>query len=342
MLIGWSVSIILLLSMIRTIPLEQFWIALHQINPLFILLAVVFALFNLWIRGYRWAFLFYPHYQVSPYAAFSLSSIGLAINAILPGRVGELARIGLATKKFCTSVTFTTATVVIERLLDGIILLSLLGFSLFFLPQVKVTHSVQWLGHTVDNEIILKLMKGIAVICFTLVVFVIGFIIPYTRQAIYHLLSKIPFIGQWVNQNTVEIFKDLGNCFGSLKDLRTVSKLFVYSITLWLAIAVYNYLIALGMSGIQLTFLQTIVVTSMSITASSLPSAPGAWGVFEAGALFALVILGIPFEQAAGVTYVIIIHIVNYLLVVLLGIMLALQEHMSLLIRVKEKEENID
>jgi hypothetical protein len=96
------------------------------------------------------------------------------------------------------------------------------------------------------------------------------------------------------------------------------------------------------MNGIQLTFLQTMVVTSMSITASSLPSAPGAWGVFEAGALFALVILCIPFEQAAGVTYIIIIHIVNYLLLVLLGIMLAFQEHISLLSRVEEKEVNVN
>jgi hypothetical protein len=152
----------------------------------------------------------------------------------------------------------------------------------------------------------------------------------------------MPFIGQWINQNTAKIFQDLGNCFDSLKDMRTLLKLFVYSITLWLAIAVYNYLIALGMSGIQLTFLQTIVVTSISITASSLPSAPGAWGVFEAGALFALVILGIPFEQAVGVAYVLTIHIVNYLLVMLLGIMLALQEHISLLSRVEEKEENVN
>ncbi len=67
----------------------------------------------------------------------------------------------------------------------------------------------------------------------------------------------------------------------------------------------------------------------MSIAASSIPSVPGAWGVFEAGALFALVISGVQFDQAIGVAYVLAIHIVNYLLIVLLGITLALREHVS-------------
>ncbi len=67
-------------------------------------------------------------------------------------------------------------------------------------------------------------------------------------------------------------------------------------------------------------------MTSISIAASSIPSVPGAWGVFEAGGLFALVISGVQFEQAVGIAYVLTIHIVNYLLIVLLGF----REHVSL------------
>jgi uncharacterized membrane protein YbhN (UPF0104 family) len=57
---------------------------------------------------------------------------------------------------------------------------------------------------------------------------------------------------------------------------------------------------------------------------------PQNMGVFEAGGLFALVISGVQFDQAVGIAYVLTVHIVSYLLVVLLGITLALREHVSL------------
>jgi len=310
-LVSWSISILLLLGMFHVVPFKEAWRAAHQVNPLFILLAVSFAFISLWVKGHRWALLFFPHYHISPYAAFSLSTIGLAINGTLPGRVGELARISLAVKKFRTSVTFTTTTVVIERLFDAIILLSLLGLSLFLLPPI-VDRSVQLLGYTVNSDIIMNFMKGLAFLCMSLVVVVIGLAIPYTRETIHQLLSKIPFIGSWINQKTAIMFDDLGKSLSLLKEVPTISKLLFYSMTIWLAIAIYVYLI------------------SISIAASSIPSVPGAWGVFEAGGLFALVISGIQFDQAVGIAYVLTIHIVNYLLTVLLGIILALREHVSL------------
>jgi hypothetical protein len=189
---------------------------------------------------------------------------------------------------------------------------------------------VQLLGYTVNSEIIMNFMRGLAFICLSLVIVVIGFAIPYTRKTIHQLLSNIPFIGSWINRKTANMFDDLGKGLTSLKNLCTISKLLFYSITIWLAFAICNYLISLGMSGIQLTFLQAIVVTSMSIAASFIPSVPGAWGVFEAGGLFALVISGVQFDQAVGIAYVLTVHIVSYLLIVLLGITLALREHVSL------------
>ncbi len=329
-LVSWSISILLLVGMFHVVPFKEVWRALHQVNPLFILLAVSFAFLNLWLRGYRWALLFFPHYHILPRSAFSLTTIGLAINGTLPGRVGELARIALAVKKFRASVTFTTTTVVIERLFDAIILLSLLGLSLFLLPPIEVDRSVQLLGYTVNSEIIMNFMKGLAFICLSLVIVVIGLAIPYSRKTIHQLLSKIPFIGSWINRKTANMFDDLGKGLSSLKKVPTISKLLLYSMAIWLAVAISVYLISLGMTGIQLTFLQAIVVTSMSIAASSIPSVPGAWGVFEAGGLFALVISGVQFDQAVGIAYVLTVHIVSYLLVVLLGITLALREHVSL------------
>ncbi|BAP55029.1 hypothetical protein THII_0732 [Thioploca ingrica] len=329
-LISWSLSILILVGMFSVVPFREVWVAIRQVNPLFILLAIVFSLISLGLRGYRWALLFSSHSPVSLQSAFSLTMIELAVNATLPGKVGELVKIGLATKKFRTSVIFTTATVVIERLLDGIILLILLGLSLFLLPSINVERSVQFLGYIINNAIIINLMKTLTFICISLVVIVVGLAIPYTRNTLYHWLSRLPLIGQWINQKTTTIFNDINNALNPLREIRVILQLFLYSVAIWLAQAVYNYLISLGMIGIQLTFLQAVAMTSIAIAVSSIPSAPGAWGVLEAGALFALVILGVPFEQPVGVAYVLTFHAINNLLIVLLGVIFAFREHISL------------
>lgn len=326
---GWILSIILIVGMLKAVPIKDVWVSLRQVNPLFILFATFFSFLNIWLRGRRWALLFYPQYKVSRKSASSIAMIGLAINAVMPGRLGEFARIGLAVKKFKASIVFTTTTVVLERLLDGITLLLFLGLSLMSLPEIGTNQSVHLMGEVVSGDTITGILRGLASLCFLITVIIIGIAVPKSRWVIIQLLSRVPRIGTWMKQKSEHALEDIGQGLYAIQKPRTILILFTYSFCIWFALVLCNLCVSIGMAGIDLTLLQAVVITSVSISVSSIPSVPGAWGVFEAGALLALMALNIPFEQTTGLTYVLVIHLCQYIPVVLLGAIASIKEHFS-------------
>ena len=91
------------------------------------------------------------------------------------------------------------------------------------------------------------------------------------------------------------------------------------SLLLWLALGLTNLLVARAMPGVELDFRQALVVTAISIAASAIPSVPGAWGVYEAGVLLALVLVRAAPEPGDGVAFAFVSHLCQYLPVVVLG-----------------------
>lgn len=327
--LGWSLSIILVLGMVRAVPLKDVWSALRQVDPLFFLLAMFFSSLNLWLRGGRWAKLFLPHYKIAKKSASALVMVSLAINAVLPGRIGEFVRIGMAANKFKTGIIFTTATVVLERMLDAITLLAFLGFSLFFLPKIEHGQSVEMMGHIVRGETLSSLLTSLSVISILLASMLIGLALPRFRGKLNGLASRVPIISEGFKKKCKQFLENFASGINTIKNPMALLKVFSYSACIWFALVISNLCISIGMTGINLTLLQAVVVTSISIAVSSIPSAPGAWGVFEAGALLSMMLIDMPFEHAEGVAYVFVIHLSQYLPVVFWGLISVIKEHVT-------------
>jgi Lysylphosphatidylglycerol synthase TM region len=91
---------------------ENFW--LYVIASFLLLVAHV-------IRAARWALLF-PAHEISRRFDLLLGlALGYAINAIVPWRLGELARIWYVARKASVRVSYVATTVVAERLADLIV-----------------------------------------------------------------------------------------------------------------------------------------------------------------------------------------------------------------------------
>lgn len=327
--LGWSLSVILVLGMARAVPLKDVCLALLQVDPFFFLLAMFFSSLNLWLRGGRWAKLFLPHCKVSKKSASALVIISLAINAVLPGRIGELVRIGMAASKFKTGIIFTTATVVLERMLDAITLLAFLGFSLFFLPKIEQGQSVEMMGHIVRGETLTNLIESLSVISILLASMFIGLAQPIFKNKFNGFVSRVPIISENFKNKCQQFLENFASGINAIKNPLALLILFLYSTSIWFALVITNLSISIGMTGINLTLLQAVVVTSISVAVSSIPSAPGAWGVFEAGALLSMILIDMPFEYAEGVAYVFVIHLSQYLPVVFWGFISVIKEHVT-------------
>lgn len=100
---------------------------LAEINYVWAIPFVLATMATMVVRTWRWKLLLKPLEDIPSRKLFSPLMIGFALNGILPARAGEFARAWLVAKRF-EGVTFTGAfaTVVVERIFDSILLLSVI------------------------------------------------------------------------------------------------------------------------------------------------------------------------------------------------------------------------
>jgi hypothetical protein len=101
--------------------IENFWF--YVIASFLLLLAHV-------IRAVRWALLFHAGEIHRRFDLLLGLSLGYAINAIVPWRLGELARIWFVANKASVRVSYVTTTVVAERLTDLIVVSAIAFYAL--------------------------------------------------------------------------------------------------------------------------------------------------------------------------------------------------------------------
>ncbi|MDX1973967.1 MAG: lysylphosphatidylglycerol synthase transmembrane domain-containing protein [Candidatus Sumerlaeia bacterium] len=107
---------------------------------------IVLTLLSFWWRAWRWQVLLAPYKQIPMGTLYGPLMIGFAFNNIIPARAGEFAR-PLALQKV-SGVPFATAisTVVLERVCDMIVLLTLFAGTLLFMeldPELSTVYDTR-------------------------------------------------------------------------------------------------------------------------------------------------------------------------------------------------------
>ena len=101
--------------------------ALGSANYLWLAPAVALYLLGLLVRALRWRILLLPIARIPTGPLFGILSIGFLVNNVLPARLGEIARAILVGRRHGVSRSAALATVVVERIFDGVVMLLFLG-----------------------------------------------------------------------------------------------------------------------------------------------------------------------------------------------------------------------
>src|SRR5439155_12016874 len=88
---------------------------------------------GVWLRSARWGLLL-PEHTVKTSTLFRALVVGFTVNNLLPLRVGEVARTYLLNRWCRIPYGATIASLVVERVLDGLSLAMLLLLSLTLVP----------------------------------------------------------------------------------------------------------------------------------------------------------------------------------------------------------------
>jgi uncharacterized protein (TIRG00374 family) len=271
---------------------------------------------GLWARGRRWGYLFPPGER--PPGILPGMMIGYMANNVLPLRAGEVVRIYVVARRLraatgrsaSESFWLVAATLGVERVLDSLALLLILGALVLVIPVPAV---FQWAAATL---LILDVV-GIALV------------IALTRNPRAARGWIMRWTGRWptVARLTGRVF-DVG--LRGIEGIRTrahVLPLLGWTIVLWLcpAAAAWSMLRAVHL---DLPFVAGWTVLAFVGLGIAVPSAPGYVGVWHAAAVLAVTIFGVP--QASAVAYALLYHAGQFVPITVLGWMFLVREHMTL------------
>ena len=122
------------------------WFSMRDVDPVAVgrvlrhanyagfMAAVATTLFAFWLRALRWRSLIATPKRLGLGGLFSATMIGFMANNILPLRLGEFVRPWALSRREGISKTTLLATVVVERAVDMITLLAILGVALHVHP----------------------------------------------------------------------------------------------------------------------------------------------------------------------------------------------------------------
>lgn len=121
-----SISLVFLDFVFANLDLAELAGALTSANYWMLIPATLLILLHLYFRTLRWQWLLKPMGEVSFWPAFRALVIGIGANTVLPARAGEFLRAYVIGRSAGISKTGAFATLVVERIFDGLTVLFLL------------------------------------------------------------------------------------------------------------------------------------------------------------------------------------------------------------------------
>ncbi len=129
-LVGTLFSAACLWYALRGVDLLAMARGIGRVDVLWILGSVLAGLLSLVIRAIRWRLLLTSIIPAATASLVSATFIGMMANNLLPARLGEVVRAWVLARRVQASVPTVLASIVVERLLDVVALLVVLGVCL--------------------------------------------------------------------------------------------------------------------------------------------------------------------------------------------------------------------
>lgn len=294
---GLVVGSALLVVAIRGIEPRQVLGALSQADPIWVGLALFTVLLTTAAKVGRWRQLFPGAERPRLLPLSRALLVGQLTNALLPVRVGEVARAYAVRARGRISAATALGTVAAEKAFDVLFLLLCSATAALLGPFPA------WLNLS---------LAGFGVVGGALLALAVG--LPQSRV--------VAWVGQWSHRLPGGIEERLDRALTGLAALRRPSMALVacaWSALVWALGAATNYLLFWAF-GLHLPFQAAMMLLALLHVGMAPPSSPGRLGVFHAVAVWGLSTLGV--DRSSGLAYATVLHAVVYLPQILPGAIL--------------------
>jgi glycosyltransferase 2 family protein len=312
--IGVLISLVFLFLAFRKVDFRQMWESLRTANYLYLMPTVAVIFLSHFLRAFRWRYLLDPIRRLDTKSLFSSLLIGYAANVVTPAHLGEILRAYILSKKKALSMSATLATVVMERIIDVFSLLALMALALAIYPFPDWVVQSGYILFAATCVlffvlVILKKSKSFTRLCMALTHRVLPRgLAQRTDSLLDRFLSGVVPLRHWHDYITVAFLSMvIWGCYG---------------------LVFYFCLQAFGfVQAFRLAWYASLILLVITCVAVIVPSSPGYIGPYHYLCQITLAMFSVP--SGPALSYATVVHAITFLPVLLVGLVLANYEGMS-------------
>ncbi|HEY9086903.1 MAG TPA: lysylphosphatidylglycerol synthase transmembrane domain-containing protein [Anaerolineaceae bacterium] len=308
--VGLIISAAFLYFTLRGMKLSELWETVRTASYWWLIPGVAVYFVGVWVRTWRWHYLLRPIKKIPTNSMFSIVCIGYMGNNIYPARAGEVLRAAVLRQRENVPISVSLATVVVERLFDAVVML---GFVFFNLPELaRLTHNSGFVGTLNIRDLALW---GAVLFLGALLVFLALAMFPRAAEALVDFV-----VNRLVPARMRDKVRNLALKFLSgLESLRSPQEalmVFFTTVIIWL-LETGKYWFVMHAFPFEVSFFALMLMNGIVNLTTTLPSAPGYVGTFDAPGIALLQAYGVPGAIAAG--YTLVLHGALWFPITLLG-----------------------
>jgi uncharacterized protein (TIRG00374 family) len=293
LLLGGAISAVCIVLLLRSVDLSKTGQTFAQADPFWIAVALATIGGSLWMRVWKWQLLFLPDDRVGFRNAGAACLVGYMFNTVLPGRVGELARVALIGQSEGVSAGRGLGTIVIEKILDVLMLLVILGALTLFVPLP---------GWVVTAGVTASVTFGAVAVVFFALSGARSTVVAWVARRV----DSLPVF------NRVQPSRLADTLLGASRSLSRPPLLglqILGTVVLWL-FAAGTALATLRAFHVDVPLAAALLLLVTTNLGMTVPSAPGYIGVYHAIAVLTLGLFGV--DPAPALSVAIVLHALGF------------------------------
>jgi len=306
--LGILISAILLYVSLNGLQLSLVWKALQGAQYLWLIPGVAIYFIGVWVRSWRWHYLLRPLKNIPTKTMFPIVTIGYMGNNIYPARAGEVLRAVILKQREGIPVSASLATVFVERIFDGVIMLA---FVFLNLPELAKLNA--------DSGIIGSIQQiaiwGAVIFIGALLVFILAAMFPkITERVINWTIDRV--LPLKIREKVRDISMRFLTGLEALRSPLEALMIFFTSALIWL-LETGKYWFVMHAFNFEVSFFALMLMNGIVNLSTTIPSAPGYIGTFDAPGIALLSAYNVPPELAAG--YTLVLHAALWFPITALG-----------------------
>jgi len=307
-ILGTLATVFFLWLALRNVDISAVGDALQTANYFWLIPAAICTVAGFCLRAIRWSFILRPTKYVPFTRLFPIMMVGFAANNLLPARIGEFVRAFLTGSREGISRSTALATIVVERVCDGLTLLTLMTLTLLLFPIPMTDSKLQAV------VVVASAIFGVATVV------LLGLILFPTR-----MLVPIRFGTRRLPERFAERADALVDSFldglQQLREPRALLGLSVMSIGIWaLEATTFGFVLRafpLGLSVGEWLAASAFLLVFVNL-GIMVPSVPGYIGTYQFFATLALSAFAVNADYAFGLA--VVAHATQYTLITTIGL----------------------